>query len=201
MGFLDALLGRTKPSQPNLDRLFGLTGAALTLQAAEGLVPSLEAGVCFKPAAGQDFAATQKEFNELLNLDDPASLGGTKAVLSESEDRYGYRWVVLTGDDFDSLVTSVHLVNSTLHDHGYGPTLLCSVFGFGPAPDAATTGIPAHLFLVYLYKRGAFYPFVPTGSEKRDNETELRMKTELVNDLTIESDLDRWFPLWDLPVH
>jgi hypothetical protein len=200
MGFLDALLGRTKPSQPNLDHLFGLTGASLTLQAAEGIAPTLEAGVCFKPTAGQDFAATEKEFNELLNLDDPASLGGTRAKLSASQDKFGYRWVVFDADDFDALVTSVHMVNSTLQDHGYGPTLLCSVFGFAPGPDGATGGTPSRLYLVYLYKRGAFYPFVPTGPEKRDNEVELRLKAELGNDLTVETDLDRWFPLWDMPL-
>jgi hypothetical protein len=201
MGILDALLGRTKPSQPNLDRLFGLPGARLTLEAREGLVPSLEAGVCFKPTVGQDFAATEKEFNELLNLDDPSALGSTTGKLSSSVDSFGYRWVVLSSDDFDSLVTSVHLVNSTLQDHGYGPQLLCSVFGFHPAPGSSATGAPALLYLVYLYKRGAFYPFAPTGGEKRDSEVELRLKSELADDLTIETDLDRWFPLWDLPVH
>ncbi|HWD24767.1 MAG TPA: hypothetical protein VG368_04835 [Acidimicrobiales bacterium] len=200
MGFLDTLLGRTKPSQPNLDRLFGLSGARLTLEAAEGLVPSLEAGVCFKPATGQDFASTEKEFNDLLGLGDGGSLNGTSAKLSDSSDSFGYRWVVLRSDDFDSLVTSVHLVNSTLQDHGWGPTLLCSVFWFHPGTDAARPDVPAHLFLVYLYKRGAFYPFAPNGPEKRDSEVELRLKTELANDLTVEGDLDRWFPLWELPV-
>ena len=34
MGFLDSLLGRTKPVQPKLDDLFGLPSAAITLQAA-----------------------------------------------------------------------------------------------------------------------------------------------------------------------
>jgi hypothetical protein len=200
MGFIDALFGRTKPAQPNLDRLFGLTGARLTLEAAEGVVPSMEAGVCFKPATGQDFASTEKEFNDLLGLDDRGTLNGTRAKLAESSDAFGYRWVVLSSDEFDSLVTSVHLVNSTLQDHGWGPTLLCSVFGFHPGPDSVSPGVPRHLYLVYLYKRGAFYPFVPTGNEKRDNEVELRLKTELANDLTVEADLDRWFPLWELPV-
>ena len=200
MGFLDALLGRSKPSQPNLDHLFGLPGARLTLEASEGLVPSLQAGVCFKPTVGQDFAATEQEFNELLNLDDASALGATKGKLSDAEDSFGYRWVVLDSDDFDSLVTSVHLVNSTLQDHGYGPQLRCSVFGVHPGTAAKSTGEPNHLFLVYLYKRGAFYPFAPTGPERRDSSAELRLKSELGSDLTIEQDLDRWFPLWELPI-
>ena len=39
MGFLDTLLGRTKPAQPNLDELFELPTAAITLQAGMNLVP------------------------------------------------------------------------------------------------------------------------------------------------------------------
>lgn len=206
MGFLDALLGRTKPAQANLDKLFGLPGARITLEASEGLVPTGQAGVCFKPASGQDFAATEGEFAALLQLGDddqpaPAPGGPVRSRLDESTDEFGYRWVVLESADFDTLVTRAHFVNSTLQDHGWGPQLLCSVFGFAPGsssdpqqPSRATT------FLVYLYKRGSFYPFVPTGAERRDNEAELRLKAELSTDLAFEGDLDRWFPIWKLPL-
>ena len=206
MGLLDALLGRTKPAAPNLDKLFGLPGARITLEASEGLVPTSQAGVCFKPASGQDFAAAEAEIAGLLGLsDDPGSIAVPQpapARLDERTDEFGYRWVVLEDPDFDTLVTRAHFVNSTLQDHGWGPQLLCSVFGFGPGssspgsprPGAATT------FLVYLYKRGSFYPFVPTGQERRDNEAELRLKVELASDLAIEPDLDRWFPIWKLPL-
>ena len=56
------------------------------------------------------------------------------------------------------------------------------------------------MYLVYLAKRGTFYPFAPTGSEQRDNELELRIRAVLSDDLPIEPDLSRWFPLWDLPI-
>lgn len=201
MGFLDVLLGRTKPVAPNLDRLFALPGAAITLQASEGLTAELRAGVCFKPAAGQAFADTEKELTDLLDLGgaDHTS-GSTSASLSGPADEFGYRWVVVEATDFESLVTRVHVVNSTLQDHGYGPQLLCSVFALDPAEAArAGTGVLAKVHLVYLYKRGTFYPFVPIGGQRRDNEAELRLKNELAEDLAIEPDLDRWFPLWNLP--
>ena len=200
MGFLDALLGRTKTAKPDLDRLFGLPGARITLEAAEGLVPTLQGAVCFKPVAGQQFSETEKEMTDLLSLGGDGGAAGTTGKLSESSDTFGYRWVVLTSTDFDALVTRVHMVNSTLEDNGYGPQLLCSVFGFHPGPDCATTGAIAKLYLVYLYKRGAFYPFAPTGAERRDNDAELRLRTELGNDLSVEADLNRWFPLWELPL-
>ncbi len=196
MGFFDALLGRTKPAQANLDRLFGLPGAQITLEASEGIQPTGQAGVCFKPAEGQAFSSTETEFKALLNLGDDA--GGK---VSETSDQYGYRWVVLEADDFSTLVTRVHVTNTTLQENGYGPQLLCSVFGFAPTPPPGTARPTASTYLVYLYKRGTFYPFVPAGGERRDNEAELRLKNELTEDLAIEPELDRWFPIWSLPVH
>ena len=70
-----------------------------------------------------------------------------------------------------------------------------------PEPTAGPGRVlPSTAYLVYLFKRGTFYPFVPSGHEQRDTEQELRLKSLVADDLTVEPDLDRWFPLWDLPV-
>jgi hypothetical protein len=226
VGLLDALLGRTKPVRANLDALFALPSAAITLQTAAGLVPSGRAGVCWKPPAGQSATDLQGEIGELLAMpddptdpDDPtitpalptgptnsgdpstAVTPGAPAVgaLTQAEDAYGFRWLLLEDPAIDDLVTRVHLVNTTLTEGGWGPQLLCSVFGLVPGPDADTSVAP--LYLVYLYKRGTFYPFAPIGPEKRDTELELRVKAMVGADLPFEADLSRWFPLWDLPVH
>jgi hypothetical protein len=90
------------------------------------------------------------------------------------------------------------MANSTLSDAGWGPQLLCSVFGFVPGPEAAEDA--KKFSLVYLFKRGTFYPFAASGKERRDTELELRIRAMLGADLPVESDLARWFPLWDLPV-
>ncbi|MET0227111.1 MAG: hypothetical protein ABW234_00165, partial [Actinomycetes bacterium] len=166
MKFLDALLGRSKPKQPKLDALFGVTGAAITLEAAAGMRPTGQAAVCFKPASGQGFAAAAEELHDLLEL----AVKEAGSTVSVTDDRYGYRWVVLTDPEMEDLVTSVHLVNSTLEQYGFGPQLLCSVFGFTEG------GSGRRVYLVYLYKRGTFYPFAPQGGERRDNELELRVK-------------------------
>lgn len=214
MGLLDALLGRTKPVRANLDALFALPSAAVTLQTAAGLVPSGAAGVCWKPPAGQSVEDVRREIGQLLDIPDdgpatapsagagPGTLptpaaGGSS--LDQAEDSYGFQWLLLHDPDVEQLVTRVHLVNTTLTENGWGPQLLCSVFRFVAAPEAATGTAP--LFLVYLYKRGTFYPFAPNGKENRDNELELRIRATVGNDLPVEQDLTRWFPLWELPVH
>jgi hypothetical protein len=236
VGLLDTLLGRTKPVKADLDRLFALPPAQITLQVRELLLPTGQAGICFKPATGPGFGDAEREIRDLLALDDANDLDGTAppalaaagtasppagvdphparpadaqagsvtSSLTESSDEYGYRWIVLESADFENLVTRAHFVNSTLDEHGWSSQLLCSVFGFGQQPagdsEAATAPGPATLYLVYLYKRGSFYPFVPLGGERRDNEAELRLKAELAGDLPIEPELDRWFPIWKLPL-
>ena len=189
MKFLDALLGRSRPKQPKLDALFGVTGAAITLEASAGLKPTGQAAVCFKPASGQGFAAAAEELKGLLEL----AVKEAGSTVSVTDDRYGYRWVVLSDPEMEDLVTSVHLVNSTLEQHGFGPQLLCSVFGLVTPEDQ-------RVHLVYLYKRGTFYPFAPLGGERRDNELELRVKAALGGDLPVEPELARWFALWGLPL-
>jgi hypothetical protein len=187
--FLDALLGRSRPAPPKLDALFGVTGAAITLEAAAGMKPTGQAAVCFHPASGQSFAAASTELKELLEL----AVSEAGSTVTVTDDRYGYRWVVLADPDMEDLVTSVHLVNSTLEQYGFGPQLLCSVFAFSDDQGR-------RFHLVYLYKRGTFYPFAPLGGERRDNELELRVKATLGGELPVEPELARWFALWGLPL-
>ncbi len=52
MGFIDILLGRTKPVEPDLDVLFAIPRAAYTLQAALGMAPTGIGAVCYKAAEG-----------------------------------------------------------------------------------------------------------------------------------------------------
>jgi hypothetical protein len=131
-------------------------------------------------------------------------------------DKFGYRWIIVEAGTVDDLATRVHMVHSSLQDAGWSTQLLCSVFGFAPGPAQGSDGtddmgapdasgassdtITQPLYLVYLAKQGTFYPFAPTGAEQRDNELELRLKGMLAEDLPIEPDLSRWFPMWDLPI-
>jgi hypothetical protein len=206
MGLFDTLLGRTKPVQSNLDALFALPSASITLQSASATTFSGHAGVCFKPPSGQGFADMQAEVVKLLSMEGAAGI-------TSSTDSFGYQWLVVQDPDVEALVTQIHLVNSSLADAGWGPQLLCSVFGLARLPDAspddaaregATVGdgtvLASTSYLVYLFKRGTFYPFVPTGHEQRSTEEEFKLRSLLGDDLKVETDLDRWFPLWDLPV-
>ncbi|WP_274564448.1 PspA-associated protein PspAB [Streptomyces spiramyceticus] len=190
MGFLDALFGRSKPVKPDLDQLFGLPSAGITLQAAVGFAPTGLGSVCFAAIEGGAFAQVQQEVRALLDAD--SERGGVPVEFSR--DTYGYAWLLSRRDptELPALVNDLHAVNTTLQDSGFGPQLLCSLVTF---QDAELR----RLALVYLYKRGSFYPFAPLPGEKRDNALELQVRATVKDDLRIEQDLSRWFPLWGAP--
>jgi hypothetical protein len=192
MGLLDILLGRTKPALPDLDQLFALPSAAVTLEAAAGFRPTGQGAVCFATVEGAAFEQTHREVQALLDAD--AERGGSPVELSE--DSYGYSWLVSrrAPDQLPELVNDLHAVNSAMEVNGFGPQLLCSLAGFRDDADH-------RLALVYLYKRGTFFPFAPLPGQakRRDNALELRVKAALSNDLRIEQDLGRWFPVWGAP--
>lgn len=192
MGLLDILLGRTKPVAPDLDQLFALPSAAVTLEAAAGLRPTGSGAVCFATVEGAVFEQTHREVQALLDAD--VDRDGPPVKLRRDE--YGYSWLVSerAPDQLPELVNDLHAVNSAMEVNGFGPQLLCSLAAF--EDDRGR-----RLALVYLYKRGTFYPFAPLPgtAQRRDNPWELRVKAVLTNDLRIEQDLSRWFPVWGAP--
>jgi hypothetical protein len=192
VGLLDTILGRSKPVRPDLDQLFAVPSAALTLQAGAGFTPTGLGSVCFAGVEGGTFARIRQDVQELLDAD--TDRGGIPVEFSQ--DTYGYTWLLSrrSPDDVAALVNDLHAVNTLLQDGGFGPQLLCSLIGFRDAEGRS-------LALVYLYKRGTFYPFAPVrgGAEKRDNQLELQIRATLGDDLRVEKDLSRWFPVWGAP--
>jgi hypothetical protein len=189
VGFLDTLLGRTKPVQPDLDRLFALPSAAMTLMASTTFTPTGVGSVCFRPMEGRAFSDVEADIRQLLDADADKTM-----PVEVTADSYGFTWMVIRepADQFEALVTNLHAVNSTLADNGFGPSLLCSLVTFADDKNR-------RLAIVYLYKRGTFYPFAPLAGERRDSALELQIRAAIGGDLMLETDLERWFPVWGAP--
>lgn len=192
MGLLDILLGRSKPVAPDLDQLFALPSAAVTLEAAAGFTPTGQGAVCFATVEGSAFEQTHREVQALLDADTERT-GPPVRLL---RDDYGYSWLVSlrSPGELPQLVNDLHAVNSAMEANGFGPQLLCSLAGFEDRDGR-------RLALVYLYKRGSFYPFAPLpgGGQRRDSSLELQVRAALTSDLRTEQDLGRWYPLWGAP--
>ena len=185
------MFGRTKQAAPNLDNLFALSTAALTLQSELDLVSSGEAGLCFKAGSGESSLLTDDDIKQLLDFDEANN------KVTFTKDDLGFQWLIVHDPDFEALVTRIHSADTSMVEHGLGPRLLCAVFGFVPKTPPGEGSVR----LVYLMKQGTFYPFAPTGPSQRNNELELRVRSFLSTDLPIEKDLSRWMALWNVPVN
>ncbi len=190
MGLWDVITGRTRPKQANLDSLFLVPSAAVTLQTTLGLTATGEGAVCYRSAGGPAFQQTQDDLVALLDADPDAP------PVEVSRDEYGFTWLLNRHDpdDVAGLVTDLHAVNTSLEAQGFGPGLLCSLVSFRDPGGRSVA-------LVYLYKQGTFYPFAPQagGAQQRDNLLELQVRDALAKELPMEQELSRWLAVWGAP--
>jgi hypothetical protein len=204
MGFLDVVMGRRKLAGPAPDRLFAISTAYVTLESL-GLSSRGSAAIVFQPLSSADFQSIVKETEEVVR----ATSSDSGVEVENSDDSYGFRWLVLRGQSFDDLVVGINAVSGSLETGGYGDRVLCAVFAF-------QDGDGRRVYWIYNYKRGSFYPFVPAaasggsapgggpapggGEGVRDNERELVLKAQIGAELPVEPELERWFPLWGIPI-
>jgi hypothetical protein len=190
MGLFDILTGKRKLKAPAESRLFAMATAAITLETTVELRSAGRAAIVFQPLATADFSSIVGDMEAVLRGTGDDS--GTQ--VDRTDDEFGYRWMVLSDDDFEDLVVGVNVVSQALEDGGYGERILCAVFAFRDSADQS-------VYWIYNYKRGAYYPFVPAGgAQQRDTERELRLKAQIGTELPVEPELERWFPLWGIPI-
>lgn len=189
-GWLDALLGRgVGPVESQSERIFAINTAVLTMEAKLQLNPTGLAALTFKELEASQFQTLRGEIDELLQI----AHRETQTEVQSVEDTFGYVWVILRDPDFEDLVTTMHLASSTLEGQGFGKALLAALFQFRDQGQEV-------VYWIYNFKRGRFYPFVPQPNRERDNAYELRLKSIMQEELPIEPELERWYPLWDVPL-
>lgn len=208
MGLRDILTGRHEVKGPAAkDRLFAITTAYITLQAEHGIDPAGRAAIVFQPLSSADFEAAIKEMEDVVR--ETGAESGTQ--VATQDDAYGYRWMVLSnpagGASIEDLAVGINAVSSSIETAGHGERLLCAVFAFKDAQKRP-------VYFIYNYKRGYWYPFVPKGPSaatsstsggefkagERSTERELQIKAQISSELPIEPELERWFPLWGIPI-
>jgi hypothetical protein len=190
VGLLDVLRGKRELKKPAPDRLFAMATAYVKMEVELGHRSAGKAAIVFQPLATADFDGIVRDMEEVVH----GTGSDTGTTVERRDDEFGYRWMILSDPDFEDLVVGINAVSGALEVGGYGERVLCAVFSFRDAE-----GRP--LYWIYNYKRGAFYPFAPArGEQQRDTERELRAKAQIGADLPVEADLERWFPLWGIPI-
>ncbi len=187
--FFDSLLGRSRPAPSKIEKLFAMSTAEITLETQMNLKPDNHAGIVFRPVDSAYFDRASRDLTDLLKI----STKDTGTIFEMRTDEFRFRWILLSDSQFEDLVATIHIISETLVEDQFGEQLLSAVFRYN-----TEDGRPVYWF--YNYKRGAFYPFVPQGRQKnRDNAFELRLSSAMERELPIEKELERWYPMWDIP--
>ncbi len=191
MGLRDILTGRHEVKGPAPDRLFAISTAYITLQSEHQIDPAGAAAIVFQPLASSEFEATIKEMEEVVK----ATGGESDTQVHTQDDSFGYRWMVLRDGSVEDLAVGINAVSSSIETAGHGERLLCAVFAFKDSQERA-------VYFIYNYKRGFWYPFVPApgDAQERSTERELQIKAQIASELPVEPELERWFPLWGIPI-
>jgi hypothetical protein len=195
VGLRDILTGRHQVKGPAPDRLFAISTAYVTLQSEHEIVSTGVAAIVFQALATSEFEATLRDMEEVVR----ATGGESGTTVSSQDDSYGYRWMVLRNPpgspSVEDLAVGINAVSGSIETAGHGERLLCAVFAFADPQQR-------RIYLIYNYKRGCWYPFVPApgDAQERATERELQLKAQLGSDLPIEPELERWFPLWGIPI-
>ncbi len=203
MGLRDILIGRHAVKGPAPDRLFAISTAYVTLQAEHQIDPVGSAAIVFQALATSEFEATLRDMEDVVR----ATGGDSATSVSTEDDSYGYRWMILRSPEgapsVEDLAVGINAVSSSIETAGHGERLLCAVFAFVDAKKN-------RIYFIYNYKRGFWYPFVPSPSpagpggeaaaQQRSTERELQLKAQMASELPMEPELERWFPLWGIPI-
>jgi hypothetical protein len=201
VGLRDVLTGRHTVKGPAPDKLFAITTAYVTLQAEHQIEAAGAAAIVFQALATSEFEATIRDMEEVVT----ATGGDSGTTVKTQDDSYGYRWMVLRNPagqpSVEDLAVGINAVSSSIETAGHGERLLCAVFAFNDAQKQ-------RVYFIYNYKRGYWYPFVPLANSagdadhpgERSTERELQLKAQMGSELPIEPELERWFPLWGIPI-
>jgi len=196
VGLRDIITGRHTVAGPAPDRLFAITTAYIALQSEHSINPAGVAAIVFQALATSEFEATLREMEEVVK----ATGGESGTTTATQDDSYGYRWMVLRNPQdkpsVEDLAVGINAVSDSIETAGHGERLLCAVFAFADAEHRP-------VYFIYNYKRGFWYPFVPEpngGANTRSTERELQLKAQMASELPIEPELERWFPLWGIPI-
>ena len=190
MGFLDILTGKRKIKPPAESRLFAMSTAAVTLEMTLELKSSGKAAIVFQPLATADFTSIVRDMEEVLRGTGEDTGTRSRRPTTRSATA-GWCSTTRTSRTSSSASTSSRRRSRTAAT----ATACCARCSRSATPTTSP------VYWIYNYKRGAFYPFVPAGGEqRRDTERELRLKAQIGNELPVEPELERWFPLWGIPI-
>lgn len=188
-----------KSSNDREEGIFSLASAYITLETKLGLTSTNRCGICIKNVNGTYFSDTVSEVQEFLKI----SSNEFQTEYVVVNDKYGYLWIMLKGMSVEDILVASNGIADVIIDRGFKDQMLAAAFEFRkvvtPSSNLDRTQLEPQ-FLIFNYKRGKFYPFVPLGAqEKRRNDYELTLMSIISKEVPWEADMNVWYPMWEMP--
>lgn len=177
---------RARGSRSDGTSLFALTQAYITLDVKLGARFTGNAALCVKEAAGV--------FNSAVD-DARGFLDASNDISHRVErDKYGYIWFILSADMLEGVVAALDAIADTFIEYGFREQILASVFAFNAEKRRG------RFYLIYSHRSNRFYPFAPSSAGgARDVESELLIYSLVKDELALEHDKAKWYPIWGIP--
>ena len=118
----------------------------------------------------------------------------TGTTIDKQDDKFGYRWMVLTDPDFEDLVVGVNAspARSRPEATATGCWRRCSASATrttSPSTGSTTTSAAR-----------STRSCRPAESSSATPSASCSLKAQIGAELPVEAQLERWFPLWDIPI-
>lgn len=187
--FFRSLLGTAaqhdsaKPSDP--DDLIALSRTSLALEVELGLKPLHEGALAFSQVDSTSFDDAISEVRNVIKHDD--STDNMEVSRTETD---GTHWIRIRDRNIESLISSLQYGASAMDSVDYDSRLLAAVLPLEIKDENRIA------YIIYSFKRGKFYPFVPLESRERDEKLEVKIAKVIEEEISIEQDKSYWYPLW-----
>jgi hypothetical protein len=201
--------------QDDSDIIFSLTSASISIEEKMGLQFSGSAAFCVKGINGSLFQSTIKDCTDLLDV----SKIEFKFNYRTFADPYNYLWFIITSSDIQTksetitnIAAGLSSIGDIIEENGFEDQILSAIFkynfgnrvSFFEDSEKKFTSKNKNLYLIYNYKTNNFYPYIPliennNNKHQRDTTSELQTLSILKNLIEVETDITRWYPIYNIP--
>ena len=192
VGFLDALLGgKKKLKAPAPDRLFAMTTAYVTLETGSGIEHRGQGGDRLPAARHRRLRGDRRATPRSCS---PAPRADTGTTVATSDGR-----VRLPLDRPRATRTS-RISSSAINTVSTRSGAAATATACWRPSSRSRTERPARSTSSTTTSAALLPVRAAPGTQQRNTERELQLKAQLGTELPFEPELERWFPLWEIPL-
>ena len=197
VGLRDILTGRHEVKGPAPDRLFAISTAYIALQAEHSIDPSGAAAIVFQALATSEFEATLREMEEVVK-----ATGGDSGTTRLHPGRLasataGWSCATPPARPASKTSRSASMPSRARSRPPATASACCALCSRSSTPrnDPSTSSTTTS-----AASGTRSCPTGPASANQRSTERELQLKAQMASELPIEPELERWFPLWGIPI-